>query len=330
MESPPVLPHTAPTETATPAAAANEPGLDAFALLLEQALAAPSCAASTGLREAEPRQEILPAPPPASEARSTHAIAAAMDAALPPGPVQPSAAGAAATELAAAPALQAALVRASEQSVAALAPRLRPDADSAPQPFAASPPPPEGVPPPALREAPGSEPGAFAVSAPPPATAAPASPHAAPLARPPAANGTAAPAGVPLAAPGWDGALAHALVRIVREQQPRAEIRVEPPELGPIEVRLALGGSETEPVANIQLAAPHPLTREALEAALPALRAALAEAGITLGQATVSEEQPRGDRGRAASARSGTPAAEPPAEAAVQVAPVAGRVDTYV
>lgn len=130
--------------------------------------------------------------------------------------------------------------------------------------------------------------------------------------------------------PGWEREFVQVVVRIVREEQPRAEIRLEPPELGPIEVKLALSGG-TEPVAQLHFAAPHPATREALEAALPALRAALAEAGIALGQASVGSDASGEDApARLVRAQSGTreaAASEPTGELGAPLR--TGLVDTY-
>ncbi|CAN0062417.1 unnamed protein product, partial [Phaeothamnion confervicola] len=62
-----------------------------------------------------------------------------------------------------------------------------------------------------------------------------------------------------------------------------AQIAVSPADLGPVEVRVTLVGDE----AKIQLTATHAATREALNEALPRLRASFAEAGISLSQAGV-------------------------------------------
>ena len=67
-----------------------------------------------------------------------------------------------------------------------------------------------------------------------------------------------------------------------------ATIAVTPPDLGPVEVRVTVVGDE----AKIQLAATHQATREALQDALPKLRAALADSGLSLGQAGVFAQMP--------------------------------------
>ena len=88
-------------------------------------------------------------------------------------------------------------------------------------------------------------------------------------------------------AAGWDGALAQKVVWLVGERQQTAQLHLNPPQLGPLEVRLSVAPADQNAVANAQFASPHAAVREALEAAMPRLREILAESGITLGNATV-------------------------------------------
>ncbi|MFN7085461.1 MAG: flagellar hook-length control protein FliK [Burkholderiales bacterium] len=88
-------------------------------------------------------------------------------------------------------------------------------------------------------------------------------------------------------APGWDGALAQKVVWLVGERQQTAQLHLNPPQLGPLEVRVSVTPADQNAVANAQFASPHAAVREALEAAMPRLREILAESGITLGNATV-------------------------------------------
>lgn len=75
---------------------------------------------------------------------------------------------------------------------------------------------------------------------------------------------------------------------MITQHAQQARLAVNPPELGPVEVRVTVVGDE----ATIQLAATHAATREALEEALPRLRAAFADSGIALGHAGVFTEMP--------------------------------------
>jgi flagellar hook-length control protein FliK len=75
---------------------------------------------------------------------------------------------------------------------------------------------------------------------------------------------------------------------MLSEHSQFARIAVNPPELGPVEVRINVVGDE----ANIQIAAPHAATRDALQDALPRLRAALGDSGLALGDANVFAQMP--------------------------------------
>jgi len=87
-------------------------------------------------------------------------------------------------------------------------------------------------------------------------------------------------------APGWDGALGQRVLWMATKQQQVAEIRLNPPNLGPLEVRLTI----TNDQASAQFVSHHPAVREAIEAALPRLREMLADSGINLGNVQVGSE----------------------------------------
>ena len=105
-------------------------------------------------------------------------------------------------------------------------------------------------------------------------------------------NGSAAPAVTPLKmeAPvgtqGWNGEFGEKVVWMVGHQQQRAELVLNPPALGRVEVTLSMTGDH----ANASFVSANPAVRDALEAALPRLRETLADAGINLGQANVGSQ----------------------------------------
>jgi flagellar hook-length control protein FliK len=70
------------------------------------------------------------------------------------------------------------------------------------------------------------------------------------------------------------------------------ELRLDPPELGRITVRISLVGEE----ARVAFTAMQSGAREALEAALPRLREMFEEAGLTLGDAAVDSGSQREGR----------------------------------
>jgi flagellar hook-length control protein FliK len=140
----------------------------------------------------------------------------------------------------------------------------------------------------------------------------------------------------PLGTPGWDSQLGEHVVWISNRQLQSAEISINPPELGPMELRLTLDNAQSGQQATLQFSSPHAEVREALENALPQLREAMADAGITLGNATVGSDS---FRDQAAAERQATtpgfagPAAAPVAEASPAVIPATrrgnGLVDTF-
>jgi hypothetical protein len=87
-------------------------------------------------------------------------------------------------------------------------------------------------------------------------------------------------------APGWDGAIGQKVVWMASQNQQVAEIHLNPPNLGPIEVRLTISNDQ----ANAFFVSPHAGVRDAIEAALPRLREMLADSGITLGNVGVGAE----------------------------------------
>lgn len=125
--------------------------------------------------------------------------------------------------------------------------------------------------------------------------------HAAPLAH--AAPAADAPPAVrvdtPVGSRGWDAEVGQKIVLLVNRQESRAELTLTPPQMGRVEVSISVSGDQT----SAAFVSASPAAREALEQALPRLRELLAEAGITLGQASVNAESPRQDR-------DGTPAGQ--------------------
>jgi flagellar hook-length control protein FliK len=67
------------------------------------------------------------------------------------------------------------------------------------------------------------------------------------------------------------------------QNQQAAEFRIDPPHLGPVEVRLALSNDQ----ANLVLLSPHASVRDALQSTLPRLQELLGAAGINLGSVHV-------------------------------------------
>ncbi|MCC8997929.1 MAG: flagellar hook-length control protein FliK, partial [Candidatus Contendobacter sp.] len=84
----------------------------------------------------------------------------------------------------------------------------------------------------------------------------------------------------------WERALSHQLNWMVNNRTQEAQIRVNPPDLGPIEVRMSLQQNQT----NVAFVCHESAVREAIENALPRLREMLNGQGILLNQAQVSDQ----------------------------------------
>jgi Flagellar hook-length control protein FliK len=87
----------------------------------------------------------------------------------------------------------------------------------------------------------------------------------------------------------WVEEASQTIHLLVKQSQQQAEIKVNPVELGPIDIQIAMVRGE----ASISFVAEHIETRNALEIALPRLKELLADSGISLTGAFVgSERQP--------------------------------------
>lgn len=106
----------------------------------------------------------------------------------------------------------------------------------------------------------------------------------------------------PVGAPAWNTQLSQQVVWIANARHQVAEIRLNPPDLGPIGITLKLDGDGANQ-ATVQFTSPHAPVRDAIESALPRLREMMADAGITLGQATVGADSFRHGAGHENSGR---------------------------
>lgn len=125
-------------------------------------------------------------------------------------------------------------------------------------------------------------------------------PESAPMAQPSASTTTPAnvPAqptpfaqaslAAPVQSPAWPGQLGQQLVQFARQGgEQHVEMRLNPAELGPLSVTLKM----TEQGAQAQFLSAHAQVRQVLEQAIPQLREALAEQGISLGETSVGEQR---------------------------------------
>lgn len=98
----------------------------------------------------------------------------------------------------------------------------------------------------------------------------------------------------PVGAHGWDSEVGEKVSWMVGRQETRAELVLNPPQFGRIEVSLSLNGDQ----ASAVFTSANPTVREALENAMPRLREILQDAGISLGQSQVGAESFRQSAGQ--------------------------------
>lgn len=98
---------------------------------------------------------------------------------------------------------------------------------------------------------------------------------------------------VPVSDARWNDAFSDRVVWVTSQQVQSAQIHIEPPQLGPIEVHVSV----TNDQANLLFNAPHAVARDAIQAALPRLQEMLSEGGLTLGNVSVGAQGSNGQRG---------------------------------
>jgi hypothetical protein len=104
----------------------------------------------------------------------------------------------------------------------------------------------------------------------------------------------AEPLPVPFGERGWERALGERVVWLVGQQIQAAEVRLNPPHLGPVEFRLTLNGNE----ASVSFAAASASVRDAIEQALPRLREMLSEQNLVVVDVNVGQRGTSGQPAR--------------------------------
>ncbi|ASK20968.1 flagellar hook-length control protein FliK [Halomonas sp. N3-2A] len=139
----------------------------------------------------------------------------------------------------------------------------------------------------------------------------------------------------PLTSPAWPSQLGQQLIQFAqRGGEHQVKMQLHPAELGPLSITLKV----TEQGTQAHFLSSHAPVRQAIEQAIPQLREALAEQGISLGETSVGEQQTPNEQafaqqtpGKAAGNRGGelgSDSAPSPTEVDVQGSPD-GRVDIY-
>lgn len=86
--------------------------------------------------------------------------------------------------------------------------------------------------------------------------------------------------------PGWNQAVGEKVLWLAAQNLSSAEIRLDPPELGPMQVRITIQNDQ----ANVSFSSPHLVVREALDQSATRLREMFAEQGLNLADVNVSDQ----------------------------------------
>jgi hypothetical protein len=157
------------------------------------------------------------------------------------------------------------------------------------------------------------------------------------LVPPRAARGPSEAVSIPVGERGWERAFGERVVWLVGQQIQAAEVRLNPPHLGPVEVRLSLTGQD----ASVSFTVSHGATRDAIELAIPRLRELFAEhqlqiVNVDVGQRDAAGQASQGERWSSAGGPHPAPqtaareTTEPEPPARVRRGALPGLVDEYV
>lgn len=93
----------------------------------------------------------------------------------------------------------------------------------------------------------------------------------------------------PMTHDAWGDEFNQKVTWIATQHEQTAELHLNPPHLGPLDVVLNISGDQ----ATALFTSPHAAVRDAVEQALPKLREMLADNGIMLGNAMVNDQSPK-------------------------------------
>jgi flagellar hook-length control protein FliK len=93
--------------------------------------------------------------------------------------------------------------------------------------------------------------------------------------------------GMNAANPNWGNAVGEKILWMANQQLSSADIRLDPPELGSLQVKVTVQQDQ----ANITFISPHPQVRELLDQQVTRLREMFAEQGLNLGQVDIADKR---------------------------------------
>ncbi|MES9933714.1 MAG: flagellar hook-length control protein FliK [Candidatus Sedimenticola sp. PURPLELP] len=100
------------------------------------------------------------------------------------------------------------------------------------------------------------------------------------------------PLNVPLGGKAWGDGLGNRITWMLGQNVQQASLRITPPHLGPIEIKIAVNNDQT----NVIFSAQHSAVRDALEAAIPRLREMFNENNMQLVNVDVGQRETGGQR----------------------------------
>lgn len=124
----------------------------------------------------------------------------------------------------------------------------------------------------------------------------------------------------------WSEAMAGRISLMVNQNVSSARIHLNPPELGPIEVKVNVNNDQ----ASVQFTSPSAQVREALEQSVPRLREMLEAAGFSLADSGVSDQGQQGSDGTEERQGNNESGMEDEPSAVVETRQAIGLVDDYV
>jgi flagellar hook-length control protein FliK len=96
----------------------------------------------------------------------------------------------------------------------------------------------------------------------------------------------------PVTQPAWAEEFSQKITWLTTQKNQSAELHLNPPQLGPLDVVVKVNGDQ----ATAMFSSPHAAVREAIEQALPKLREMMADSGIMLGNAMVSDQTSKNEQ----------------------------------
>lgn len=107
-----------------------------------------------------------------------------------------------------------------------------------------------------------------------------------------------------LLSPNWGRAMGERAIMMAQHGPRTAQIQLDPPELGAMQIRIHMQGGDQ---VSVSFTSPNPMVREALEQQMPRLREMFAEQGLNLQDSSVADQSSQQQSGQHEHARQGQP-----------------------